>query len=181
VIFEIEVGGTRRKLEVRRDATGFTVLVDGRPVVADVSRIGRVWSLLIGRDVGHAGDAGRPMQSYEITIDERPDGATVVYVNGQPIPVSIIAPASGPRLRSRSGGDAAGAAGPQRVVAPMPGKIIKVLVKQGDVVVARQGLVVVEAMKMENELRSPKAGTVVEVRAAEGSSVEAGAVLVVVE
>ena len=63
----------------------------------------------------------------------------------------------------------------------MPGRIIKVLVKPGDVVAARQGLVVVEAMKMENELRSPKAGTVTEVRVAEGTSVEARTVLVVVD
>jgi biotin carboxyl carrier protein len=63
----------------------------------------------------------------------------------------------------------------------MPGKIVRILVKPGDSVLARQGLVVVEAMKMENELRAPKAGTVAEVRVTEGASVEAGAVLVVVE
>jgi biotin carboxyl carrier protein len=63
----------------------------------------------------------------------------------------------------------------------MPGRIVKVLVKPGDVVAARQGVVVVEAMKMENELRSPKAGTIGEVKVTEGTSVEAGAVLLVVE
>jgi biotin carboxyl carrier protein len=62
----------------------------------------------------------------------------------------------------------------------MPGRIAKVLVKVGDVVAARQGLVVVEAMKMENELRSPRAGTVVDVRVAEGARVESQALLVVV-
>jgi biotin carboxyl carrier protein len=63
----------------------------------------------------------------------------------------------------------------------MPGKIVKVLVKPGEGVTARQGLVIVEAMKMENELRSPKAGTISEVRVEEGASVEAGAILVIVE
>jgi biotin carboxyl carrier protein len=63
----------------------------------------------------------------------------------------------------------------------MPGKIVKVLVKPGDDVAARQGLVVVEAMKMENELRSPKDGRVSEVLVTEGVLVEAGRVLVVVE
>ena len=63
----------------------------------------------------------------------------------------------------------------------MPGRIAKLLVKAGDVVAARQGLVVVEAMKMENELRSPRAGTVTEVRAIEGALVDANAVLIVVE
>jgi biotin carboxyl carrier protein len=62
----------------------------------------------------------------------------------------------------------------------MPGRIAKVLVKVGDVVAARQGLVGVEAMKMENELRSPRAGTVVDVRVAEGARVESQALLVVV-
>ena len=72
---------------------------------------------------------------------------------------------------------AGGDSGARRFLAPMPGKIIKVLVKRGDFVEARQAVVIVEAMKMENELRSPKAGTVSDVRVTEGASVEAGAVL----
>jgi biotin carboxyl carrier protein len=70
--------------------------------------------------------------------------------------------------------------GPQRIDAPMPGKIVRVLVKEGDAVEEGQGLVVVEAMKMENELKSPKAGVVRELHAQEGQPVEAGAKLVVV-
>jgi biotin carboxyl carrier protein len=62
----------------------------------------------------------------------------------------------------------------------MPGRIVKVLVRPGDRVEAGQGLVVVEAMKMENELRAQKPGTVTEVLVAEGSLVEARALLVVV-
>jgi len=65
------------------------------------------------------------------------------------------------------------------IVAPMPGRIVRVLVKPEEAVAARQPLVVVEAMKMENELRAPRAGTVAEVRVAEGASVEANTVLVV--
>ncbi|MEI6669702.1 MAG: acetyl-CoA carboxylase biotin carboxyl carrier protein subunit [Acidobacteriota bacterium] len=79
------------------------------------------------------------------------------------------------------GTQAAQAVGTQQVLAPMPGKVLRVLVKAGDQVKARQGLVVVEAMKMENELRSPKDGRVVDVPVAEGMSVEAGRLLVVVE
>jgi pyruvate carboxylase subunit B len=63
----------------------------------------------------------------------------------------------------------------------MPGKVVKLLVKAGDRVEPRQGVVVVEAMKMENELRARAAGTVSEVRAVEGTTVEAGAILVVLE
>jgi biotin carboxyl carrier protein len=73
------------------------------------------------------------------------------------------------------------AEGRQTVRSPMPGKVVKIFVKPGDAVTEGQGLVVVEAMKMENELKSPKAGTVVEVHAKEGSAVENGAKLVVVE
>ena len=76
-------------------------------------------------------------------------------------------------------GDRGAGAGPRMIVAPMPGRIVKVLVKPGQSVSARQPLLVVEAMKMENELRAPRGGTVAEVRVAEGSSVEANAVLVV--
>jgi biotin carboxyl carrier protein len=63
----------------------------------------------------------------------------------------------------------------------MPGRIVRVLVGPGDEVTARQGVVVVEAMKMENELRAPKAGRVREVAVSPGVSVEAGRVLVVIE
>jgi biotin carboxyl carrier protein len=84
------------------------------------------------------------------------------------------------RLRLRRAGGKFTAVGPQRVDAPMPGKVVRVLVKQGDQVTEGQGLVVVEAMKMENELKSPKAGRVVELHAVEGAAVESGAKLVVV-
>ena len=63
----------------------------------------------------------------------------------------------------------------------MPGKVVRVLVNKGDVVRARQPLAVIEAMKMENELRSPRAGIVAEVRATAGALVEANAVLIVIE
>jgi biotin carboxyl carrier protein len=63
----------------------------------------------------------------------------------------------------------------------MPGRVVRVLVQAGDEVTARQGVVVVEAMKMENELRSPKAGRVKEVAVAAGTSVEAGRTLLVIE
>lgn len=70
--------------------------------------------------------------------------------------------------------EAAGPTGPQPLVAPMPGLIVRVLAAPGDEVKAGQGLVVMEAMKMENELRAPRAGTLSEIRCAEGAPVEAG-------
>jgi biotin carboxyl carrier protein len=94
--------------------------------------------------------------------------------------VEFLAEVSDPR-RWRRGASAAQAAGAQRITAPMPGKVVRVLVRQGQAVEAGQGLVVVEAMKMQNEIKSPKAGTVGVLTAAEGQTVAAGQALLVIE
>lgn len=78
-------------------------------------------------------------------------------------------------------GDAAVATGRCEIVAPMPGKVVKLLVERGARVEAGQGVAVVEAMKMENEIRCPGAGTVVDVRAQAGQAVDRGSILLVVE
>jgi biotin carboxyl carrier protein len=83
--------------------------------------------------------------------------------------------------RGRQGGDSAGLAGAQRLTAPMPGRVVRVLVQPGDEVRARQGLVVIEAMKMENELTATRAGRVREVTVSAGTAVDAGRLLVVIE
>ena len=163
--FEFESGGTTRHIE-SRDARFF---LDGRPVDVDAVRTGPSWSILIGR------------RSYEVFLVGRGPGELIAHVNGRAVTVR-----GGPQRfgspRARAGGMSNAAAdGPRRVAAPMPGRIAKVLVRVGDRVTAQQGLVVVEAMKMENELRSPRAGIVTEIRAAEGALVEANAVLVVIE
>jgi biotin carboxyl carrier protein len=75
----------------------------------------------------------------------------------------------------------AGGAGPSTVKSPMPGRVVKILVRAGERLAAAQPVVVVEAMKMENELRAARAGTVREIRCAEGTAVEAGQDLVVLE
>jgi biotin carboxyl carrier protein len=125
----------------------------------------------------------QPARSYEVMVGEQAGGEIVVYVNRRAVPVRIHGSA-GPRPGRRgSRPDQAGEArsGPVNVTAPMPGRIVKVLVNEGDVVAARQGVVIVEAMKMENEVRSPRAGTVKEVRVAQGALVEARTVLVVLD
>jgi biotin carboxyl carrier protein len=168
VRFEVEAGGRARVVELRQGQNGsLDITVNGRRQAADVTRSGHTWSLLLD---------GR---SYELAIVEQHPGELMVSVNGRQVPVSIPAARLAARLRGR--GVAGGHHGAQRIVAPMPGRIVKVLVKTGEAVKARQGLVVVEAMKMENELRSPRDGTVAEVRAAEGTSVEANTVLIIVE
>lgn len=71
--------------------------------------------------------------------------------------------------------------GPQQLTAPMPGKVVRVLLKPGDAVAAGQGVIVVEAMKMQNEIKSPKAGRILEIRVAEGENVNNKQILAVVE
>ena len=99
-----------------------------------------------------------------------------IRVNGRPFAVEIFDPRE--RRAGRGGGIGEGR---QDIASPMPGKVVRVLVSAGDAVEAGQGLVVVEAMKMQNEMKSPKAGRVAEVRARTGAAVTAGEVLVVIE
>jgi biotin carboxyl carrier protein len=91
------------------------------------------------------------------------------------VPVSLNG-----RRRSGRKDETASGGGPQRIVAPMSGKIVKVLVNKGDAVRARQPLVVIEAMKMENELRAAGAGAVAELHVREGQSVDAGTLVALV-
>ena len=163
--FELETGGTTRHIESR----GGQLFLDGRQVDVDAAKAGHAWSILVGR------------RSYEVSLVERGPGELIVHVNGRAVTVRGGLQRFGSR-RARTGGTVRDAAahGPRRVVAPMPGRIARVLVKVGDTVTEGQGLVVVEAMKMENELRSPRAGSVSEVRAGEGALVEANAILIVI-
>jgi len=94
--------------------------------------------------------------------------------------VDLSAIVDGRRFR-RAGADVDGGSGTQRILAPMPGRIVRVLVRPGEEVAARQGLVVIEAMKMENELTAVRSGRVTEVVVTAGSSVESGRLLVVIE
>jgi biotin carboxyl carrier protein len=120
----------------------------------------------------------RTFNSYEVSIESRERGERVVHVNGQRVAVSLAN--SRPASRRPDMRDAAHT-GITSIVSTMPGRVVRVLVEAGEAVAARQGLVVVEAMKMENEIRSPRVGTVRDVRVAAGASIEAGAVMVVIE
>lgn len=117
-------------------------------------------------------------ESYSVEFEDTADAAMNVLVRNQIFPVEVL---DERRLRMRAASGRFAIEGPQTIVAPMPGKVVKVLVKVGDEVKEGQGLVVVEAMKMENELTSPKDGVVKEIAAVENTSVESGARLVVVE
>jgi len=116
-------------------------------------------------------------RSYDVELDEVGDEVQVL-VDGQVVAVDV---ADERALRLRAGAASFTVTGKVTLTAPMPGKVVRVLVAPGAAVTEGQGLVVVEAMKMENELKSPKAGKVIEVFAKEGSAVEANAKLLTVE
>ena len=116
-------------------------------------------------------------RSYDVELDESGDDV-LVLVGSELVTVDV---ADERAVRLRAGAAGFSVSGKVLVTAPMPGKVVRVLVAPGAHVTEGQGLVVVEAMKMENELKSPKAGTVGEVFAKEGSAVEANAKLLTVE
>jgi biotin carboxyl carrier protein len=113
---------------------------------------------------------------YRCDLEESPGGAVEVIVNGERIPVAAR---DKKHLRGQTG--AAAASGQAKLLAPMPGKVVRVLLNAGDEVAARQGVLVVEAMKMQNEVQSPKAGKIAEIKVSEGQTVNAGDVLAVIE
>ena len=170
--FEVEVQGRTRTVAIESlgaaDAGGghFRVTLDG--VCQDVNVRATDLGLFLTHQPGG--------ESIDLALTERAGGEWLLQFPH----VTLAAVVDGRRFR-RGGGGPAPVAGEQRVVAPMPGRVVRVLVKAGDEVAARQGLVVIEAMKMENELASPKAGKVKEVAVTEGASVESGRLLVIVE
>jgi biotin carboxyl carrier protein len=152
-------------IELERDASGWRVTLDGRSLTVDAVEIApNTISILLDG------------QSFEISVTPSPGGKLKLQTGACEFTAEIIDP------RAWSGRRHANvlAEGRQQIVAPMPGKVLRLLVKAGDHVEAGQGLLVVEAMKMQNEIRSPKSGTVERVLAREGQPVNAGEILCVV-
>ena len=163
--FEVTVAGKPIAVELDRVASGWQCRMDGAAKPVDVVEVapGLLSLLLDG-------------QSFTVRVERR-SGAWRVHTRG----ADVIATVEDPRRWSgRSRGSGAGLAGRQEVTAPMSGKVVRVLVKEGQEVEAGQGLAVVEAMKMQNEIPSPTKGGVEQVRVKEGDTVEHGAVLVVI-
>jgi len=176
--FEIEIRGRVRTVHVQP--------------IGQAGPAGGLFRLVI-----HDGDDSATGESVE--LDARPTdlGLSLVYADGRSVDaaltdrpagellvqlphVDLSAVVDGRRSRPAGAGDGAGS-GTQRIAAPMPGRIVRVLVRPGDEVAARQGLVVIEAMKMENELTALRPGRVTEVAVTAGTSVESGRLLVVIE
>ena len=163
----------------------YEILIDGKPHKLELTRDGERWSCRVdGRDLDANALITRPDvlsividgTSYEVKR-ERTANDLHLWVKNSRFAVEVRDPRS---LRSRKA-KAGSTEGPQKIAAPMPGKIVRILAPAGAAVAAGQGIIVVEAMKMQNEMKSPKSGTVKQVMVQEGATVNAGDVLAIIE
>lgn len=162
--YDVTLDGLTRSVEVRPAANGWEVALDGGAAVAvSGGPVGAShWALRMGDG---------PRRKLGVALHDD----AVFVLDGD-------APARGEVLDPRKAAlDNAGHAGQGRVATAMPGAVVRVLVAEGATVAAGQVLVVVEAMKMENEFKAPFAATVVSVAVSPGQAVEAGTVLVMLE
>jgi len=163
---ELEINGRKCQVEIQppENAGAWTVLIDGKPVEADAHLIRPgVLSLLIGG------------KSHRVVLDPG-HSDPALHLQAQRIPYRVEDLRS---LRSRR--RHARADGPATLKASMPGRVVRLLVEEGDAVALHQGILVIEAMKMQNELKSPKEGRIAEIRVSPGDTVAAGDILAVIE
>jgi biotin carboxyl carrier protein len=159
-------GKSKHVVELEKNDSTYKVLLDGQPVDADVILAApyAVSVILNGA-------------TFEFHVAPSPGGSYTLQTGSHEFHAEVRDPRS---WRGRKQGDL-DAEGRQEIVAPMPGKVIRLLVKPGDPVETGQGLVVIEAMKMQNEIRSPKKGRIERLEAKEGQLVNPGDVLAWVE
>ena len=162
--YDIAIDGKNYRLDLNRQEGGWSCRLDGREVEVDaVLARPDVLSLRIGN------------QAYEVKC-ERVGGDLHLWVGSVRFAAEVRDPRS---LRGRV--RAVDDHGPKKLTAPMPGKIVRVLVRQGDAVETGAGVLVMEAMKMQNEIKSPKKGMIQKILVSEGAAVNAGDVLAIVE
>lgn len=161
---ELRIGDRARNLEVERHGEQFQFRINGRAVAADAKEVQPgVYSILIDGE------------AFEARIECGASGLRV-QIDGREFPIAI----ADPRQWRRERNQIAAAEGHQQIVSSMPGKVVRVMVRAGDTVEAGQGLLVVEAMKMQNEIKSPKAGRIKRIAVREGQTVYAGEILAVI-
>jgi biotin carboxyl carrier protein len=162
----------------------YDVTIDGKHYRLDLNGAEGAWSCrLDGKDFDVDAILARPdvlslrigNQAYEVK-SERVANDLYVWVGSRRFAVEVRDPRS-LRGRSRAGDEH----GPRKIIAPMPGKVVRVLAGEGDDVEAGAGVAVVEAMKMQNEIKSPKKGSIRKILVSEGAAVSAGDVLAIVE
>jgi biotin carboxyl carrier protein len=163
--YQVNAGTGTYRLELERIEEKWICRLDSREIPVDVVQTGPgTLSLLV---------EGR---SFEVRR-ERSSEVARIFVGTTPYAVAVQDPRS-LRSRQRAG---SGQQGPQALTASMPGKVVRLLAREGEQVRAGQGIVVVEAMKMQNEIRSPREGKIVNLRAREGLNVNAGETLAIIE
>jgi biotin carboxyl carrier protein len=161
---DVEIEGKKHRVELIQTRDLSRWFADGDPLDADAKEVfPGVYSILLQGE------------SFEVRIETR-GGELRATTQGREYQVSI----RDPREWKKNRAGAAPAEGRQQVRAPMPGKVVRVLVAAGDEVQAGQGLMVIEAMKMQNEIRAPKSGKIERLSASEGQTVNAGEVVAVV-
>lgn len=163
--YDVVVDGKTHRVELARGEKLWLCKVDGQEIDVDAQLTARdVLSVLVGG------------KAYEIKRERSLQGELHMVIGSARYAVDVQDPRSLRSRRALSGADA----GPQKITAPMPGKIIRILVAEGDNVTAGQGVIVMEAMKMQNEMKSPKDGKLHKIITAEGSTVNAGDTLAIV-
>jgi biotin carboxyl carrier protein len=167
MIASIDIAGVLRMVELERcdNGGGYRVLLDGQQYAVEASLLrAGVLSLIIEG------------KTYRCVLDEDP-AAPAIYVGRDRFPYRVEDPRS---LTSRRG-KTESSSGPVSIKAPMPGRVVRILAREGDEVADRQGIIVIEAMKMQNELKAPKPGKVLRILVEVGSAVVSGQQLVIIE
>jgi biotin carboxyl carrier protein len=160
------------------------LIIDGEPKALTVESSGSVYRFKLDGIEREASLVQAEPDVYSVLMDGRSFEARVVRerelivveIDGRRITIEVRDPRD-----SRRDGRAGGVEGRQTLTAPMPGKVVRILVAEGDTVEAGQGLVVLEAMKMQNEMKALKPGRVVSLPLETGATVGAGDILAVVE
>jgi biotin carboxyl carrier protein len=164
--YDIVVDGTTHRLELTKGERTWLCKVDDQMIEVDAALTARdILSVLVGGD------------AFEIKRERSLQGELHLVIGSARYAVEVQDPRSLRTRRTAAGGEA----GPQKITAPMPGKIVRVSVAVGDEVKAGQGVIVMEAMKMQNEMKSPKDGRVQKILTSEGSTVNPGDTLAVIE
>ncbi len=164
MLYDVAIDGKSYRLELNQVETGWTCRLNDREVEVDaILARPNVLSLRIGN------------KAYEIK-SEYVGSDLHLWVGSTRFAAEVRDPRS-LRGRSRAGDDQ----GPKKLTAPMPGRVVRLLAREGSEVELGAGVIVVEAMKMQNEIKSPKKGKIQQVLVGEGTAVNAGDVLAIVE
>jgi biotin carboxyl carrier protein len=168
MIYSADLQGNTHKLTVKGSGSPVPVQVNEKTYEVDFSAAdGGLLSLLV---------MGR---SYEADVVEEAEGVLTVWIEGETYRIEYQE--EGRRPRRSAGMTDHGASGRQVITAPMPGKVVALLVSPAQEVSAGQGVIVIEAMKMENELKASRPGVIKEIKVQEGSAVGGGDILVIIE